>query len=46
MEEDAHLFLQIRNFINSKILGLIKEEMDYLEFVFSGKGNISCMFDA
>ena len=44
MEEDARLFLQICNFIDSEVLGLInhrgfvKELMDYLEFVFSGKG--------
>ena len=47
MEEDARLFIQIRNSIDSKVLGLVnhcefvKELMDYLEFVFSGKGNVS-----
>ena len=52
MEEDARLFIQIRNSIDSKVLGLInhcefvKELMVYLEFVFSGKGNISHIFDA
>ena len=52
MEEDARLFIQIRNSIDSKVLGLInhcefvKELMVYLEFVFSGKGNISRIFDA
>ena len=51
MEEDAHLFLQIRNSIDSKVLGLfnycefVKELMDYLEFVFSGNGNVSHIFD-
>ena len=51
MEEDAHLFLQIHNSIDSKLLSLInpcefvKELIDYLKFVFSGKGNISCIFD-
>ena len=51
MEEDAHLFIQIRNSINSKVLDLVnhyefvKELMDYLEFVFSGKGNVSHIFD-
>ena len=41
MEEDAHLFIQIRNSIYSKVLGLVnhyefvKELMDYLGFVFS-----------
>ena len=51
MEEDARLFIQIRNSIDNKVLGLVnhcefvKELMDYLEFVFSGKGNISRIFD-
>ena len=51
MEEDAHPFIQIRNFIDSKVLGLVnncefvKELMDYLEFMFSGKGNVSRIFD-
>ena len=51
MEEDARLFIQIRNSIDSKVLGLVnhceffKELMDYLEFVFSGKGNASHIFD-
>ena len=40
LEEDARLFRQIRNFIDSKVLGFInhcefvKELMNYLEFVF------------
>ena len=48
MEEDA---LQIRNSIDSKVLGLVnhcefvKELMNYLEFVFYGKGNVSRIFD-
>ena len=51
MEEDARLFIQIRNFIDSKVLGLVnhcefvKELMDYLEFVYSGKGNVSRISD-
>ena len=51
MEEDACLFIQIRNSIDKKVLGLvnhceiIKELMDYLEFVFSGNGNVSRIFD-
>ena len=51
LEDDARLFLQIRNSIDSKVLTLInhcesvKELMDYLEFVYSGKGNISCIFN-
>ena len=51
MEEDARLFIQIPNSIDSKVLGLVnhcefvKELMDYLELVFSGKGNVSRVFD-
>ena len=43
--------LQIRNSIDGKVLTLInhcefvKELMEYLEFVYSGKVNISCKFD-
>ena len=50
LEDDACLFLQIRNSIDDKALTLInhckfvKELMEYLEFVYSGKGNISCIF--
>ena len=47
LEEDARLFLQIRNSINSKVLSFINhyEFMDYLEFLFSGKVNVSRIFD-
>ena len=51
MEEDVCLFIQIRNSIDSKVLDLVnhyevvKELMDYLEFVFSGKRNVSRIFD-
>ena len=51
MEEDARLFIQIRNSIDNKVLGLVnhcdfvKELMDYLEYVFSRKGNVSRIFD-
>ena len=51
LEDDAHLFLQIRNSINGKVLTLInhceyvKKLMEYLEFVYSGKRNISRIFD-
>ena len=51
LEDDVCLFLQIRNFIKGKVLTLInhceyvKELMEYLEFVYSGKGNISRIFD-
>ena len=43
MEEDARLFIQIRNSIDNKVLGLVnhcefvKDIMNYLQFVFSGK---------
>ena len=51
MEEDACLFIQICNSIDSKVLSLVnhcefvKELIDYLEFVFSGKENVSRIFD-
>ena len=51
MEEDARLFIQISNSIDHKVLGLVnhcefvKELVDYLEFVFSRKGNVSRIFD-
>ena len=46
LENDARLFLKIRNSIDGKVLTLInnceyvKELMEYLEFVYSSKGNI------
>ena len=49
MEDDARLFIQIRNSID--VLGLVnqcefvKELMNYLEFVFSRKGNVFHIFD-
>ena len=51
LEDDARLFLQIRNSIDGKVLTLInhceyvKELMEYLEFVYFGNENISCIFD-
>ena len=51
LEDDAHLFQQICNSIDGKVLALInlyefvKELMECLEFVFSAKWNISCIFD-
>ena len=51
LEDDARLFLQIRNSIDSKVLTLInhceyvKELMEYLELVYSSKGNIYRIFD-
>ncbi len=51
MREDAHLFLQIWNSITSEVISLInyyefvKELMDYLEFLYYGKGNISRIYE-
>ena len=51
LEDDACLFLQICNSIDGKVLSFInhceyvKELMKYLEFMYSGKGNISRIFD-
>ncbi|RVX08747.1 Retrovirus-related Pol polyprotein from transposon RE1 [Vitis vinifera] len=51
MQDDARLFLQMKNSINSDIVGLlshcefVKELMDYLDFLYSGKGNVSRMYD-
>ena len=51
MQDNAWLFLQIKNFINSVIVGLlshcefVKELMDYLDFLYSGKRNVSRMYD-
>ncbi|KAK6131239.1 hypothetical protein DH2020_035020 [Rehmannia glutinosa] len=50
LRDDARLFLQIRNSIDSDVVGMInhcefvKELMDYLAFVYSG-GNIRRMYD-
>ncbi|XP_034673007.1 uncharacterized protein LOC117904490 [Vitis riparia] len=51
LQDDARLFLQMKNSINSDIVGLlshcefVKELMDYLDFLYSGKGNVSRMYD-
>ena len=51
LRDDARLFLQIRNSINSEIISLInhcefvKEMMEYLEFLYSGKRNLSRIYD-
>ena len=51
MEEDARLYLQIRNSIDNEVIGLInhckfvKELMYYLEFLYSGKENVSRIFE-
>ncbi|XP_071933223.1 uncharacterized protein [Coffea arabica] len=51
LREDTRLFLQIWNSIDSEVISLInhckfvKELMEYLEFLYSGKGNISRIYD-
>ncbi|RVW73875.1 hypothetical protein CK203_059917 [Vitis vinifera] len=51
MQDDARLFLQMKNSINSDIVGLlshckfVKELMDYLDFLYSEKGHVSRMYD-
>ena len=51
LREDARLFLQIRNSIDNEVINLInhceyvKELMEYVEFLYSGKGNLTRMFD-
>ncbi len=51
MREDVRLFLQICNSINSEVINLInhcefvKKLMDYLEFLYSDKGNISRIYE-
>ncbi|XP_048227292.1 uncharacterized protein LOC125369315 [Ricinus communis] len=51
LTNDARIFLQLRNSIDGEILPLIdhceyvKELMDYLDFMYSGKGNISRIYD-
>ena len=50
LEDDARLFLQIRNFIDGRLTLInhyecVIELMEYLEFVYSEKRNISRMFD-
>ncbi|XP_057995203.1 uncharacterized protein LOC131175348 [Hevea brasiliensis] len=51
LRDDSRLFLQFRNSIHSEVISLInhnefvKELMDYLDFLYSGKGNISRIHD-
>ena len=51
LRKDAQLFLQIRNSIDSEVISLInhcefvKELMDYLDFLYSGKGNINRVYE-
>lgn len=51
LQEDARLFLQIRNSIESEVISLIshcefvKELMHYLQFLYSARGNVSRVYD-
>ena len=51
MRDDTRLFLQIHNSIDSEVVGLIthcrmvKELINYLAFLYYGKGNISSIYD-
>ncbi|XP_075076631.1 uncharacterized protein LOC107793242 [Nicotiana tabacum] len=51
LKEDAKLFLQIKNSMHSEVNDLVshydyvKDLMDYLDFLYSSKGNLSCMYD-
>ena len=51
LREDARLFLQICNSIDNTVIDLInhceyvKELLDYLDFLYSGKGNISRIYE-
>ena len=51
MEEDASLYLQIHNSINSEVINsinhceFVKELMDYLEVLYYGQGNVSRIFE-
>ncbi|KAL3537868.1 hypothetical protein ACH5RR_001234 [Cinchona calisaya] len=51
LREDARIFLQIRNSIDTEVIGLInhcefiKDLMDYLAFLYSGKDNFNHIYD-
>lgn len=51
VREDACLYIQICNSIDIELVGLVthcntvKQLMNYLQFLYSGKGNISCIYD-
>lgn len=51
MRNDTRLFLKIWNSIHNEVISLInhcefiKELMDYLEFLYSGKKNITCIYE-
>jgi hypothetical protein len=50
LRDDARIFLQIRNSIDTEVIGLVnhcefvKDLLDYLAFLYSGKGNISRIY--
>jgi len=51
LRDDAHLYLQIKNSIESEIIGLVdhcesvKELLEFLEFLYSGKEQVHRMFE-
>ncbi|WMV18210.1 hypothetical protein MTR67_011595 [Solanum verrucosum] len=51
LRDDARLILQIINSIDNEVVGLVnhcefvKELMDYLEYLYSGKGNLSRLYE-
>ena len=51
LRDDARLFLQIQNSIDTEIISMVnyceyvKELMEYLEFLYSGKGNVSRIYE-
>ncbi|KAH0700947.1 hypothetical protein KY284_015162 [Solanum tuberosum] len=51
LRDDARLILQIINSIDNEVVGLVnhcefvKELMDYLEYLYSGKGNLSRIYE-
>ena len=51
LRDDAYLYLQIKNCINSEVIGLVdhcktfKELLEFLDFLYSGKEQIHRMFE-
>jgi len=51
LRDDARIFQQIRNSIDTEVIGLVnhcefvKDLLDYLAFLYSSKGNISRIYD-
>ncbi|MCR2847978.1 hypothetical protein, partial [Heyndrickxia coagulans] len=47
LRDEARLFIQVRNSIEGELIGmvihctLVKQLMDHLAFLYSGKGNIT-----